>query len=145
MSFGILAQMSNHILSLGLLLNDVNLLSIMWTWDVVSSVYVGREVKVKLKHLGFRLEIQMWNVEEMFISLFAFCSWIFLNIFEATYDNFLDIENIIWNTYIIHWKIYIFNVKIIKMQVFRNIVAVKFMGLNFTNENFVICSTFWTN
>ena len=74
MSFGILAQMSNHILSLGLLLNDVNLLSIMWTWDGVSSVYVGREVKVKLKHLGFRLEIQMWNVEEMFISLFAFCS-----------------------------------------------------------------------
>ena len=43
----------------------------------------------------------------MFISLSAFCSWIFLNIFEATYDNFLDIENLIWNIYIIHWKIYI--------------------------------------
>ena len=40
---------------------------------------------------------------------------------------------------------YMFNVEIIKMQVFKNIVAVKLMGLNFTNENFVICSTFWTN
>ena len=40
---------------------------------------------------------------------------------------------------------YMFNVEISKMQVFKNIVAVKLMGLNFTNENFVICSTFWTN
>ena len=72
--------MSNHLLSLGLLLNDVNLLSIMWTWDGVSSVYVGREVKVKLKHLGFRLEIQMWNVGES--NVYFLVRILLMNIFE---------------------------------------------------------------
>ena len=70
--------MSNHLLSLGLLLNDVNLLSIMLTWDGVSSIYVGREVKVK--HLGFRLEIQMWNVGVS--NVYFLVRILLMNIFE---------------------------------------------------------------
>ena len=50
----------------------------MWTWDGVSSIYVGREVKVQ--NLGFRLENQMWNVGVS--NVYFLVRILLMNIFE---------------------------------------------------------------
>ena len=94
----------------------------MWTWDGVSSVYVGREVKVK--HLGFRLEIQMWNVGVS--NVYFLVRILLMNIFEYIWGHLRQLS---WyrkfNMKYIHHSLkdlhYMFNVEISKMQVFKNI------------------------